>query len=83
MIVAGQDTSFLSYDKLRRDSIRIFKKGADGNTYIFKDGENKLFQRNVNIRNYVFDKSDLGEIDAEMEALILKYQEVMAKKRKL
>lgn len=42
-----------------------------------------FFQRNVNIRNYVFDKSDLGEIDAEMEALILKYQEVMAKKRKL
>lgn len=83
LIVAGQDTSFLSYDKLRRDSIRIFKKGDDGNTYIFKDGENKLFQRNVNIRNFVFDKSDLGDIDEEMEALILKYQEAMAKRKKL
>lgn len=82
LIVAGQDTSFLSYDKLRRDSIRIFKKGADGNTYIFKDGENKLFQRNTNIRNFVFGNSDLGEIDASLEEIILRYQETMAKKRK-
>jgi AAA15 family ATPase/GTPase len=82
LIVAGQDTSFLSYDKLRRDSIRIFKKGPDGNTYIFKDGENKLFQRNTNIRNFVFGNSDLGEIDASLEEIILRYQETMAKKRK-
>ena len=82
LIVAGQDTSFLSYDKLRRDSIRIFKKGPDGNTYIFKDGENKLFQRNTNIRNFVFGNSDLGEIDASLEDIILRYQETMAKKKK-
>ena len=82
LIVAGQDTSFLSYDKLRRDSIRIFKKGPDGNTYIFKDGDNKLFQRNTNIRNFVFGNSDLGEIDDNLEEFILKYQAAMAQKKR-
>lgn len=60
LVVAGQDTSFLSYKELRRDSIRIFKKDDDGQTYIYKDQENKLFQSNTNVRNFVFNNSDLA-----------------------
>ena len=60
LVVAGQDTSFLSYKELRRDSIRIFKKDDDGHTYIYKDQENKLFQSNTNVRNFVFKNSDLA-----------------------
>ena len=60
LVVAGQDTSFLSYKELRRDSIRIFKKDEDGHTYIYKDQENKLFQSNTNVRNFVFNNSDLA-----------------------
>lgn len=59
LVIAGQDTSFLSYDKLRRDSLRIFKKDADGNTYIFKPEDNKLYQANTNLRNYVYKHSEL------------------------
>ena len=62
LVIAGQDTSFLSYDKLRRDSLRIFKKDADGNTYLFKSDDNKLYQANTNLRNYVYKHSDLIDV---------------------
>jgi predicted ATPase len=63
LIVAGQDTSFLSYKKLRRDSIRIFKKDDDGNTYLFKDADNRLFMSNTNVRNFVQNNLDIFRIE--------------------
>lgn len=69
LVVAGQDTSFLSYKQLRRDSIRLFRKDEDGHTYIFKDSDNKLFQTNTNVRNYLFNNSDLAnfsDLDKEI-----------------
>lgn len=67
LIVAGQNTSFLSYKKLRRDSIRIFKKGEDGNTYLFTNQDSRLFMNNTNVRNFVFGNSDLFEIADEFD----------------
>ena len=67
LVVAGQDTSFLSYKKLRRDSIRIFRKNKDGNTYLYKDSDNKLFMSNTNVRNFVFGNSDLFRIADETD----------------
>lgn len=67
LVVAGQDTSFLSYKKLRRDSIRIFRKDKDGNTYLYKDSDNKLFMSNTNVRNFVFGSSDLFRIADETD----------------
>ena len=63
LVVAGQDTSFLSYKKLRRDSIRIFKKDEDGNTYLFKDADNRLFMSNTNVRNFVQNNLDIFRIE--------------------
>lgn len=62
LVIAGQDTSFLSYDKLRRDSLRIFKKDTNGNTYLFKSEDNKLYQANTNLRNYVHKHSELFDM---------------------
>lgn len=71
LVVAGQDTSFLSYKKLRRDSVRIFKKDNDGNTYLFKDADNKMFMSNTNVRNFVFGNSDIFQIADESDIEML------------
>ena len=83
LVVAGQDTSFLSYKKLRRDSIRIFKKNKEGNTYIYKDMQNKLFMANSNVRNLIFGNSDVLCVDDEydIDALLEKLKEMYIHKR--
>lgn len=72
LIVAGQDTSFLTYKKLRRDSIRIFKKDEDGNTYLLKDMDNRLFMSNTNVRKFVLNNLDIFRVedDTDIDALL-------------
>lgn len=86
LVVAGQDTSFLSYKQLRRDSIRLFRKDEDGHTYIFKDSDNKLFQANTNVRNYLFNNSDLAnflELDNEISEFIETIRKIYLKRKGL
>lgn len=84
LIVAGQDTSFLSYKKLRRDSIRIFKKDDDGNTYLYRDAENRLFMSNTNVRNFVFGNSDLFQVadETDIDALFKALKEMSIRRKK-
>ena len=84
LVVAGQDTSFLSYKQLRRDSIRLFRKDEDGHTYIFKDNDNKLYQTNTNVRNYLFNNSDLAnflDLDKEVSEFIDTIRKIYIKRK--
>lgn len=58
LVMAGQDTSFLGNKSFRRDSIRVIRKDADGNSYIVEPSR-ELYQRNINLQNYIYQLSGL------------------------